>query len=170
MSKYQRGSTLSELHKPSIQSVVEGVLHPHRYYSDTQRAAHNKWVDEKNKYIEFMQNRFKNNGLTLPGSNYIGPGNSLPNGPPLHGPDIDAETHDKEYNIAKSHQEIQESDIKLLSNAGDHIAEGISGKGSISDSIYSTITGIGIGGKYLTEKLTGPIYPHNFSGKQWHIK
>lgn len=104
-------------------------------------------------------------GFALPGTKYTGPGNSLNRGTGVNQADEDARIHDEEYNVAGSHKDIQKSDIHLLSRAGDHIAEGISGKGSIGDTLLAAAQGIGIGTKYLAEKAVGPIYPNTFTGK-----
>lgn len=156
--------------EPLVQKVIEyGINNVRADYEraeerDTSTARRQAYID-RYKNTHSIETR---SGFTLFGSNYIGPLNTVPNGPPLHGPDIDAETHDKKYDTAKSHSDIQEADIHLLKEAGDHIAEGISGTGSLSDTFYSTLTGIGIGGKYAAEAVVGPIYPNTFTGKQWH--
>lgn len=118
------------------------------------------------KQSEHVEQEPDNQGLALPGTKYTGPGNSLNRGPGVNQADDDAQIHDTEYDTATSHKDIQKADINLLQRASDHIVEGISGKGSIGDTILSSIQGIGIGGKYLAEKAVGPIYPSNFTGKK----
>ena len=90
---------------------------------------------------------------------YLGPGNSLNRGIPYNDIDADAEEHDHAYNTAKIQDDIHNSDIKLLGKASDHFIEGISGRGSISDTIGGALAGIGIGAKYHTEKRIGVQYP-----------
>lgn len=120
------------------------------------------------KQSEHIEQEPDRQGLALPGTRYTGPGNSLNRGAGINEADDDAKTHDEEYSVARSHKDIQKSDINLLSKAGDHIAEGISGKGTLGNTILSAVQGIGIGGKYIAEKAVGPIYPSSFSGKRCH--
>lgn len=119
---------------------------------------------------EHIQQNKDQQGLALPGTKYTGPGNSLNRGVGINQADEDARIHDEEYNTAKSHQNIQEADLKLLQRAGSHIVEGISGQGTIGDTFLAGVQALGIGSKYLLEKAIGPIYPaQNFlTGKTWH--
>lgn len=105
-------------------------------------------------------------GLVPPPFKYLGPGNSLNRGPAYNQIDADAEIHDLEYQKGEFQEEIAESDRRFLQKAGDHIIEGISGKGSISDTIGSIAGGIGIGIKHIAEKVSGKTYyPSNLTGK-----
>lgn len=107
-----------------------------------------------------------NKGLVLPGYNYLGPGNSLNRGAPTNQIDADAQIHDHQYNESSSSQHVQTADREFTNKAVDHIIEGISGKGSIGDTIGGIVGGIGIGGKRLVESLAGKtLYPSNISGK-----
>lgn len=119
-------------------------------------------------YIDAFKNTHsietRTRGFVIPGTKYTGPGNSLDQGPGVNEADDDAQEHDIAYDTAQSHKDIQQSDIKLLQKAGDHIIEGISGSGSISNSILAGFQAIGIGGKYIAEKAVGPIYPSTFTG------
>lgn len=109
-----------------------------------------------------------NKGLNVPGTKYIGPGNILNKGDPTSLSDADALKHDKAYNSAQNSKQIFKADKTLLKEASDHIAEGISGSGSIKDTIQSGISGVGIGIKNIVEEsiLGDSLYPQ-FSGK-WH--
>lgn len=98
-------------------------------------------------------------GFVPPPFKYLGPGNSLDRGTPYNDIDADAKEHDHAYDTAKTQDEVRASDIKLLSQSSDHIVEGISGSGSISNTVGAALAGIGIGGKYLTEKAIGVQYP-----------
>lgn len=104
--------------------------------------------------------------LTLPGHNYLGPGNKLDKGPPTNQIDQDAQEHDHAYNDAQSQQDIKDADHKFIGQAGDHIAEGLSGHGSISDTIGAVIGGAGIGIKDKVENQTGVKYPSGLPDKK----
>lgn len=91
---------------------------------------------------------------------YAGPGNSLNRGPAYDLVDESARQHDIAYDKAKSPEDIHKADKQFITEAGNYVAEGISGKGSISQTLGGIITGAGIGIKHLTEKATGKIiYP-----------
>lgn len=91
---------------------------------------------------------------------YAGPGNSLNRGPAYDLVDESARQHDIAYDKAKSPEDIHKADKQFITEAGNYVAEGISGKGSISQAIGGFITGAGIGIKHLAEKSTGNIiYP-----------
>lgn len=66
-------------------------------------------------------NQSQNRGLLLPGHNYIGPGNSMPNGPPIDIDDAIAMQHDIEYEKAESADDIRrmreliyQADVKAI--------------------------------------------------------
>lgn len=105
-------------------------------------------------------------GYVVPPFKYLGPGNSLDRGKPYNNIDEDARQHDNEYYSAKSDKDIYNSDTSFISKASDHLIEGISGKGSISDTIGAAIGGIGIGVKHVIEKNTGVLYP----SKLWPLQ
>ena len=105
-------------------------------------------------------------GLVPPPFKYLGPGNSINRGSPYNQIDSDAKKHDIQYSQATTKEEVQKSDKEFISKSRDHIAEGLSGKGSISDIIGATIGGIGIGFKYNAEKLTDKTFYPNL-GKLW---
>jgi hypothetical protein len=110
-------------------------------------------------------------GYVPPPFKYLGPGNSLNSGKPYNQIDADAQLHDHQYSEANSQKDIYGADLEFISRAGDHFAEGIAGKGSISDTLGSIAGGIGIGVKHLSEKVLGKVqYPSNLSGKQWHLQ
>lgn len=103
-------------------------------------------------------------GYVLPGFRYLGPGNSLNRGEPTNQIDADAQKHDNQYNQASTSQHIKTADTEFTHKAIDHVIEGISGKGSISNTIGGIVGSIGIGAKNLLESKTGILYP-NISGK-----
>lgn len=104
-------------------------------------------------------------GLVPPPFKYLGPGNSLNRGQPYNQIDADAQQHDFEYSVAQTPEDIYKSDIQFIAKSGDHIAEGLSSKGSIGDTIGAIAGGIGIGAKHLLEKSTGSIQYPKLSGK-----
>lgn len=99
-------------------------------------------------------------GFVPPPYKYLGPGNSLNRGHTNIQIDQDAHIHDTEYSKAKTQQDIEKSDRNFISKSGDHIAEAISGTGSLFDTVGAVAGGIGIGTKYLAEQAVGGIYPN----------
>nr|QVW56780.1 MAG: VP1 [Turdus naumanni parvoviridae sp.] len=155
-------------------AIDQSIRNRERFYGYTRTFArgieseHYKPVSIQGAHKQSEHIEQDRQGFALPGTKYTGPGNSLNRGPGVNQADEDAKKHDKEYHTAKSHKDIQKSDISLLQRAGDHFIEGISGKGTLGDTILSAAQGIGIGGKYLAEKAVGPIYPSKFAGKKCH--
>lgn len=99
-------------------------------------------------------------GLVPAPYKYAGPGNSLNRGPAYDLVDESARQHDIAYDKAKSPEDIHKADRQFLTEAGNYVAEGIAGKGSISQTLGGIVTGAGIGIKHLAEKATGNIiYP-----------
>lgn len=76
-------SALAKLHKTFKTGVSAVKLHA-------------KMANPINK-AKFIINAAKGKGFTLPGSNYIGPGNPLLNGPPTSKTDAAARLHDYDY-------------------------------------------------------------------------
>lgn len=126
-------------------------------------------LEHQHQDADFISQENQHSGFVPPPFKYLGPGNSLNRGQPYNYIDDDARTHDIEYNQAKTIEDVYKSDQKFISAAGDHFIEGLSGKGSISDTIGAAIGGIGIGAKHLFEKSTGTIVYPSISGKQWHL-
>nr|QVW56821.1 MAG: VP1 [Aegithalos caudatus ambidensovirus] len=104
-------------------------------------------------------------GYVLPLHKYTGPGNSLNRGPAYNYADADAKEHDIAYDRAKTSKDITTADKKYLSKAVDHVVDGLSGSGSISDTITGGIGALGIGAKYLAEKYKGNIIYPSLSGE-----
>lgn len=99
-------------------------------------------------------------GLVPAPYKYAGPGNSLNRGPAYDLVDESARQHDIAYDKAKTAEDIHKADRQFLTEAGNYVAEGIAGKGSISQTLGGIVTGAGIGIKHLAEKATGNIiYP-----------
>lgn len=107
--------------------------------------------------------------FTLPFTKYTGPGNPLNNGEPVNRADAESQIHDHAYAEAKDKYDIFEADKEYLRHQSNIIAEGLSGKATLGESITAAIGSVGIGGKHLVEKhLDKTLYPSSFSGKQWH--
>ena len=113
-----------------------------------------------NDYVPLEFQNIDKQGFVPPPFKYLGPGNSLNRGPAYNQIDADAEIHDNEYNSAKTKEEVFKSDKDFINKAGDHIAEGLQGKGSISDTIGAALGAIGIGAKHTFEKaIDKVVYP-----------
>nr|WCR62119.1 MAG: ORF2 [Parvoviridae sp.] len=99
-------------------------------------------------------------GYVPPPLVYTGPGNSLDLGPAYNEADEDAKHHDHQYHFAKTQDDVRESDQQLKAKGLDHVVEGISGKGSISNAITGGLQAAGIGIKNLFE-VDSVKYPQN---------
>lgn len=90
--------------------------------------------------------------LTLPGFNYLGPGNPLNSGEPTNNADRIARDHDIEYSRATTAEEIRRSDRKAITRfLGD--------RDLLGPSFGGTVGAIGLGAKYALETFTGVLYP-----------
>lgn len=110
------------------------------------------------QFEQYYENDYKDSGLTLPFSNYIGPGNSLNLGTPRTHPDHLAKKHDLDYahasyRLAKEwitqerfEELIEEADAEFVNNNNPFTPQGAH---AIS----------GISAKQLVEKFTGQLYP-----------
>lgn len=178
LEKHRRTQNrIADSRAPAIQKFIEfGVNNIQSDYA-LNKQLDKEEIDKKN-YI----NRFKNthsidersqtikkSGYTVPGFKYLGPGNTLNLGQPVNEIDEDAKEHDIAYSKAINYKEVEDADTKFISKAGDHIAEGIAGRGSIKNSIGSTLGAVGISIKKAVENKFGAIYP-SFSGKQCHLQ
>ncbi|KAF6214732.1 hypothetical protein GE061_009475 [Apolygus lucorum] len=90
--------------------------------------------------------------LTIPGCNWLGPGNSLEAPPPTTCyADQLAKEHDFEYDRAKRAGDIRRADRKAIFGfAADAITNG---------SPAALVGAVGISAKYAVESLTGVLYP-----------
>ena len=89
----------------------------------------------------------------LPGSNYIGPGNSLDSGNPKNQFDLIAYSHDNQYNNAESESDIRQADKEFLQSAYESVPL------NALESVHKYVSLFGIGVKYNIESLTGVLYP-----------
>ena len=147
---------LRTLGQPEFSKVEQSEIAQETEWNNPKYYANHKQIGEPAVYPD---NPPDNRGFVPPPFKYLGPGNSLNRGTPYNDIDADAQEHDHAYDTAKTQEDIRESDIHLLRKASDHIVEGISGRGSISNTIGGALAGIGIGGKYLIEKAVGVQYP-----------
>lgn len=91
-------------------------------------------------------------GATLPGHNYIGPGNPLENGPAVNKTDQIAKVHDYAYSNAKTEQDVFDADWKAIKEFGEEAI--------IHKSIPAVLGVLGLGGKTVVERIRGkPFYP-----------
>lgn len=96
------------------------------------------------------------NGVVLPLSNNIGPGNPIR--PATNGADLIAQGHDLHYQQAKSNSDVLSADREAISQFA---YEAVQGQDPIS-RVHATIGGIGLGVKHAVERLSGKV----FYGKQ----
>lgn len=106
---------------------------------------------------------YAHKGLTLPGTNYIGPGNKLEGDLPISGSDADALEHDISYTKPDlSQYDVIDSDKHSINRFLDHFVEDPS-------DIPALIGATGLGIKSAIEKHTGVLYPGGL-GKGRHNK
>lgn len=141
-------------------TITHAQVEQHYKEAIKNKEIHELRAQELSRHLES-----KRRGLVPPPFKYLGPGNSIDRGKPYNEIDDDARTHDIEYTKAKEHNQILKSDEDFLRRAGDHIADGLSGKGTVSDTFGAVLGGIGIGGKHLFEKSLGTVYYPSLSGK-----
>lgn len=104
-------------------------------------------------------------GYVPPPLKYTGPGNSLNIGPAYNEADADARHHDHQYHFSTNQEQIKEADSQLISKGLDHVAEGISGQGSVSNAIVGGLQAGGISIKKGVEKFIGQQYPKELPSK-----
>lgn len=91
------------------------------------------------------------NGLVLPFSNNIGPGN--PVRPATNRADLIAQGHDLHYQQAKSDSDVLSADREAISQFAH---EAIEGQDPVS-RIHATVGGLGLGIKHAVERLSGKV-------------
>lgn len=99
-----------------------------------------------------------NKGLTIPGSNYIGPGNDINRGPPTNEADRIARTHDIAYSNAKTQEDVYEADRTAIGSFGKDFI------GSSSGHALAGAAGLGI--KHVIERVAGVQYPRNLPTRE----
>jgi hypothetical protein len=91
------------------------------------------------------------NGLVLPFSNNIGPGNPIR--PATNRADLIAQGHDLHYQQAKSDSNVLSADREAISQFAH---EAVQGQDPIS-RIHAAVGGIGLGVKHTVERLRGKV-------------
>jgi len=122
-------------------------------------------INNNKDQIEAHKQSLQSRGIVLPGSNYIGPGNSLDNGAPQSITDHIAKLHDIAYSKANNEGDIKAADKEFITDTNTVIAEGFD-KDPISFG-QAVVANVGIRAKAGIESLTGVKYPSNLSGKIW---
>lgn len=92
--------------------------------------------------------------ISIPGHHYAGPGNTLTDTKPIDADDHLAQQHDKDYQNAKSDQDIREADRHFIAENIELAKQG---------DPHAIINTVGIGSKYALESLTGVIYKGTYS-------
>lgn len=96
--------------------------------------------------------------FTLIGHKYLGPGNPLNNGIPINTADRIAQVHDNEYHVAKTKEDIYNSDRNAIEDFKKDFIE--------NPNLSSLIGYSGLSIKHNIEKsLNTIIYPTNISGE-----
>lgn len=121
-------------------------------------------INNNNNKIQEHKEYIKSQGINLPFSNYIGPGNALENGPPQNLADQAAKVHDHAYDKAVSYQDVYDADEALKQDFQIRLLE----TNNPIERIQSAVGYGGIALKNKFERQFGVKYPSNLSGKQWH--
>lgn len=104
-----------------------------------------------------------NGGVTLPGTDYVGPGNNINIDAPRHGADAIAKEHDLEYariEQAYANGEIDSQEFYEAVQAADsRAANGFRDDFQKSGMWQSKVGELGLSAKQGVEKITGVIYP-----------
>lgn len=114
-------------------------------------------------------------GLTLPGLNYCGPGNPLPNGPPANRVDAVCMRHDYAYNDAIKYKKenpndpsgyserIRAADLRMLDELAqlDHSVPPM----TVGERLSKAVAGTAIGAKTVLDKITGNGVNSRYRGK-----
>lgn len=100
-----------------------------------------------------LYDRTQEKGLTLPGSEFIGPGNPIPIGAAKNPTEQIAKDHDVAYSIAQHVDDIKEADRKAIVEFGNEYKK--------SGDTYAKIGELGISAKENIENIIGVQYPRN---------
>lgn len=92
------------------------------------------------------------NGLVLPFSNNIGPGNPIR--PATNRADLIAQGHDIHYQQAKSNSDVLSADREAISQFAH---EAVQGQDPIS-RLHAAVGGFGLGVKHTVESLSGKVF------------
>ena len=105
-------------------------------------------------------------GLTLPGYNYIGPGNKIFNEIPKNNPDLIAQIHDIEYHNIISRALLnnvsKEEFISSVRTADEKASNSFATDWNTTGHWGSLIGYLGLRAKIAVEKVFGIIYPSKY--------
>lgn len=127
------------------------ALWPQHWKLVNPRAGQNK-----NRKAQQQAANPQSNGIVLPFSNNIGPGNPIR--PATNRADLIAQGHDLHYQQAKGDSDVLSADREAISQFAH---EAVQGQDPIS-RVHAAIGGIGLGVKHAVERLGGKV----FYGKQ----
>lgn len=117
-------------------------------------------------------NRIKEKGATLPGSDYVGPGNPINIDAPRHASDAIAKEHDVGYQsiIDRAHRgELSEEEFATnIEQLDEHAIREFARNFHSSGEWHSFVGRWGLYFKNRIEAVTGPLYP-TFPGKLWAV-
>lgn len=126
-------------------------------------------LENQNEEADIVPLEDQHRGWNFPGTNYVGPGNSFPNGPPLGTVDKYAYHHDKAYSEAKTQDDIRYADENFKAGVANTFWDSLSGKESLFEGVAAGVSYTGIAAKNAAESVAGKVlYPSNLPGKQWH--
>ncbi|KAG8241695.1 hypothetical protein J6590_081429 [Homalodisca vitripennis] len=91
--------------------------------------------------------------MNFPGHRYLGPGNPVPNGPPVDEDDRIAQEHDELHNAARNTSDIREADRIVISNFSTEFAN--------TRNYHSLVGFIKFTFKYGAESIPRVQYPRN---------
>lgn len=101
-------------------------------------------------------------GLTLPGYDYIGPGNKVFNEIPKNPGDVIAQSHDISYSLISNKSALgeisKEEFIKQIQDLDDRTGNQFYNEYLVSGNWGSLIGAVGLKAKYAVEKLFGTVF------------
>lgn len=156
-----------------------GVWHqiPHKETPEERQDREKKYWDYLDNHIDPVTGGYSDKakvsvqppnlsrGYVPPPYKYTGPGNSLDLGPAYNEADDDARHHDYQYHVATEQEQVEEADNQLISKGLDHVAEFLSGQGSVGNAITGALQSGGIGIKKAIESVAGQQYPSGLPSK-----
>lgn len=103
----------------------------------------------------------KEKGLTLPGTDYVGPGNPINIDAPRHGADAIAKEHDITYDNLSKDSRIKDKTAfaEAVAKADEVAIDQFYDDYQQSGRWQSKVGELGLRAKSTLEKLTGPLYP-----------
>lgn len=126
------------------------LVNPRRGLKKAKKQEQKK-PQEQEESINQRKQEPSSNGLTLPFSNNIGPGNPIR--PATNTADLIAQGHDLHYQEAKKDSDVLSADREAISQFAH---EAIQGQDPVS-RIHATVGGLGLGIKHAVERLSGKV-------------